>query len=272
VRAGLPGLLIQTDPMCSVSWTRRAGRLVVAMNRDERHDRAPARPPRRWPGGFLAPVDGAAGGTWIAARRDGVVLALLNHHAGGEPAQGEPRVSRGHLVTTLAALPGVPGTGALRACGLPSYAPFRLLVVGRRGGPVVFTWNGRRLTSRRPPSRVGFLTSSSWNSRRVIAARHASFRRFVRAHPSPTRADLIALLTDASDPRGAAWAVCMSRDDARTVSLTVVDVAGAVPKMTYRARPIQSAARVGGTAIATSVWTKSSPLHSSDSAKTLARA
>jgi hypothetical protein len=228
--------------MCSVSWTRRGGGLVVVMNRDERHDRGRARPPRRWPGGFLAPVDADAGGTWIAVRPDGVVVALLNHHAGDVPAAGRPRVSRGTLVATLASAPGIPGVRALRACGLASYAPFRLLVIGRRGTPRVFTWNGARLTSRRLPARVGFVTSSSWNSRRVIAARQARFRRFLREHPAPTRLDLVALHEEDTDPRGTAWAICMTRGDARTVSRTIVEATSDRPTMTYRGR----ASRPGG--------------------------
>jgi hypothetical protein len=205
------------------------------MNRDERHDRAGARPPRRWPAGFVAPVDGGAGGTWIAARPDGVVLALLNHHVDAAPGAGRPRVSRGRLVATLAAHREVPGAAALRACGLASFAPFRLLIVGRRGTPRVFTWNGRRLTSRALPAGAGFLTSSSWNSRRVIAARQARFRRFLRSRPSPTGTDLEALHTETTDPRGTAWAICMARDDARTVSRTTVVVTADGPRMTYRA-------------------------------------
>ena len=219
--------------MCSVSWTRRSGALVVAMNRDERHDRAPARPPRRWRDGFLAPVDGEAGGTWIAARRDGVVLALLNHHAGQAPVAGRSRISRGRLVTTLAAGGRRPDTAAVRASGLAAYAPFRLLVIGATGTPMVYTWNGRRLTSRRLRGRAGFLTSSSWNPSSVIQARHARFRALRRAHPSPTRAELVAFHRQAADGRGPAWAVCMWRNDARTVSLTVVEARAGRVRMVY---------------------------------------
>ena len=208
----------------------------MVMNRDERHDRAPAKAPRRWPAGFLAPVDADAGGTWIAARPDGVVLALLNHHDGVSPPAGQPRLSRGTIVATLAAATGVPDARALRACGLASYAPFRLLVIGRRGTPRVFTWNGTRLTSRRLAARAGFLTSSSWNSRRVIAARQARFRRFLREHPTPTRVDIETLLREDTDPRGTPWAICMTRDDARTVSRTIVDATGERPTMAYRTR------------------------------------
>ena len=109
------------------------------MNRDERRDRAPARPPRRWrgaDGGFTAPVDGDAGGTWIAAKDSGVVLALLNHQAPddsgvvGTPAPGR-RISRGLLVDDAGGANAAPPDAArLRAAGLRSYAPFRLFVAG----------------------------------------------------------------------------------------------------------------------------------------------
>ena len=178
--------------MCSVSWVRRRDALIVVMNRDERRDRAPARPPRRWrgaDGGFTAPVDGDAGGTWIAARDSGVVLALLNHQApddsgvAGTAGAGR-RISRGVLVTTLAAEAAPPDAARLRAAGLASYAPFRLFVTGPRVPPRVFTWNGATLTTRRLDPRLGFLTSSSWNPRAVIPARHARFRAFRARAPA----------------------------------------------------------------------------------------
>src|SRR5688500_1566544 len=122
--------------MCSVSWIRGGGALVVVMNRDERHDRPAARPPRRWPGaggGFTAPEDGLAGGSWIAARDSGVVLALLNHRpqggSRGRPIPATLRRSRGHLVTALAAEATVPDPARVRACGLASFEPFRLFVI-----------------------------------------------------------------------------------------------------------------------------------------------
>ena len=246
--------------MCSVSWVRRRDSLLVVMNRDERRDRAPARPPRRWRGNgeaFTAPVDGDAGGTWIAAKDSGVVLALLNHYApvGSRVVQAAehsgvveldgaadlgvvgaaPRISRGLLVTTLAADTLPPDVARLRSAGLSSFAPFRLFVAGLRVAPRVFTWDGAGLSARRLDPRLGFLTSSSWNARAVIPARHARFRAFARAHPRPARADLVAFHAAASDPRGTPWAVCMSRDDARTVSLTVVEVTTSGATMRYRA-------------------------------------
>jgi uncharacterized protein with NRDE domain len=241
--------------MCSVSWARSRGRVVVVMNRDERRDRALARPPRRWPGlagGFLAPVDVEGGGTWIAVRETGVVIALLNHHDRGdghrddrqradghaaeEDGAGSRRVSRGLLVTALAADTELPDIARLRAAGLGGFASFRLFVGGVAAAPRVFTWNRASLTSHRLDPRRGFLTSSSWNTRAVVAARHARFRAFTDRHPRPTGADLLAFHADAGHPRGTPWAICMAREDARTVSTTVVEAGPDGVSMRYRAR------------------------------------
>jgi hypothetical protein len=91
------------------------------------------------------------------------------------------------------------------------------------------------LTARRLDAPLGFLTSSSWNPRAVIPARQARFRAFARAHPRPTRADLLAFHERADDPRGTPWAIRMSRDDACTVSRTVVEVTASGVSMRYRA-------------------------------------
>jgi len=175
-------------------------------------------------------------GTWIAARDSGVVLALLNHQpARGAPAPAASLISRGRLIAALAGEAGVPDGARLRDAGLASFAPFRLFVAAPAVPPRVFTWNGVALTSRRLDPRAGFLTSSSWNPRAVLPARHARFRAFRRAHPSPSRRDLVAFHDEASDVRGGAWAIRMSRNDARTVSVTAIEVTASGVRMRYRA-------------------------------------
>jgi hypothetical protein len=228
--------------MCSLSWLRGGGRLLVVMNRDERLDRAPAQPPQRWAEyAFTAPRDPDGGGTWIAVRDSGLVIALLNHHPPARPGRAVARrrtgLSRGRLVTALAAEAGVPDAARLRRSMLEAFAPFRLFVAGPRAAPAVFTWDGARLSARRLDPRLGFLTSSSWNPRAVLPARHARFRAFVRQHGGrPSRAALVAFHADAGHPRGGAWAIRMTRDDAGTVSTTVVEAGQAGVRMRYRAR------------------------------------
>jgi uncharacterized protein with NRDE domain len=72
--------------------------LVVVANRDEMLDRASS-PPLRWRGqhgGFLAPRDDVAGGTWLGVNPAGVFVAITNRYLG--PAD-KTRESRGTIVT-----------------------------------------------------------------------------------------------------------------------------------------------------------------------------
>jgi uncharacterized protein with NRDE domain len=74
--------------------------LVVVANRDEHLERASS-PPSIWPGGFLAPRDEVAGGTWLGVNRAGVFVAITNRYLG---PQDPARVSRGALVVEALAL------------------------------------------------------------------------------------------------------------------------------------------------------------------------
>ncbi|MFO0043801.1 MAG: NRDE family protein, partial [Pseudomonadota bacterium] len=81
--------------MCllALAWRERQDwPLLVAANRDEFHHR-PAAPLARWPEGFLAGRDLAAGGTWLGARPDGRFAAVTNHR--GPPEATPGRRSRG---------------------------------------------------------------------------------------------------------------------------------------------------------------------------------
>jgi hypothetical protein len=90
------------------------------------------------------------------------------------------------------------------------------------------------LTARRLGPRLGFLTSSSWRPESVIPARQARFRARWR-EDRPTSGDLVAFHDGSQDPRGSAYAVRMSRADARTVSRTVIEVRAGRVSMDYRA-------------------------------------
>lgn len=74
--------------------------IVVVANRDERLDRASS-PPSIWPGGFLAPRDDVAGGTWLGVNRAGVFVGITNRYLG---PQDPARASRGTIVAEALAL------------------------------------------------------------------------------------------------------------------------------------------------------------------------
>ena len=72
--------------------------LVLAANRDERHDRA-SLPAQWWPElpGVFAGRDLVAGGTWLGITRDGRMAALTNHRDLRRPPRSDAE-SRGALV------------------------------------------------------------------------------------------------------------------------------------------------------------------------------
>lgn len=224
--------------MCTVIWSFKShGELALCFNRDEKHTRAAGLPPQVWPEGFLAPVDATAGGTWLAVRRGGMVLALLNHYpVGFTPVlNGE---SRGALIPALAAQLKAPELPDLRTLVSERMNPFRLLCLAPNDlVPTVFTWDGSSLTRQRPaPRAVGLLTSSSWNTAPVVAARHTMFRAWKKKYPYPLLEDLREFHRQAQHPRGSAWAVCMSREDARTVSMNTIQIANGQAVMTHQLR------------------------------------
>lgn len=203
----------------------------MVCNRDERRSRPEALPPA-WhglEGGVRAvwPVDPAAGGTWIAASEHGVTLSLLNLNLEGPspPSPARPR-SRGLLIPELIGRRSIEEiAAALAGRSLGEYAPFRLLAVapGEAGfWAATFRWDGAALTwAAHPPGRVCLVSSGLGDSR--VLPRLGFFRRAVRRDDP-----------DAQDRfHRHAWpgrreiSVLMSRGEARTVSVTTVEVRSA---------------------------------------------
>lgn len=217
-----------------MTWARRADELTLCFNRDEQHSRAESLPPRVWREGFLAPVDGDAMGTWLAVKTDGTVLALLNHYP-PDFTKRTPAPSRGALVAALAAHPELPTPALLRRLGAESMNPFRLVALSMTR-TVVFTWNGRRLSRDGMFGDTGFITSSSWQTQAVTAVRHEMFRRWLQEIEIPKLEQMIQFHSIAHHAKGSAWAVCMRREDARSVSLNTIHITKGRAVMTHQFR------------------------------------
>jgi hypothetical protein len=122
--------------MCSIVVLIRSGHdwpIVIAANRDERHDRPWLPPGRHWPDRpeIVAGMDVLAGGSWLGVNRTGVVAAVLNRQGTLGPESGKR--SRGELV--LDALDHVDATdaaAALREIDPRAYRPFNLVVADNR--------------------------------------------------------------------------------------------------------------------------------------------
>lgn len=221
--------------MCTASWLSEAGTLVLFFNRDELRTREPALPPaletaagRRW----LAPRDGRAGGTWIAASESGLALALLNKSGGRPPELPE---SRGRIIPRLLDAPSPDALAEeLTALGLGRYAPFRLLALWRAPrAALALAWDGSRLERESLDPALGLLCSSGLGDERATRARGALWQRHRSAASEWGEAQHRAFHRYHS-PAPSAWSVCVHRPEACTVSYTEIDLAEVELRMRYR--------------------------------------
>jgi hypothetical protein len=215
--------------VCTLSWIPLPDGYAVAMNRDERRTRAPALPPVPVDAGgtqALLPVDGDAGGTWISVNDRGHALALLNRWDESPHDAGTPFVSRGLLVRDLA---GLPGAGDLRSAltGLPlsRYRPFTLVSMAPSAQPVLFEWNGLDLSHRTAAEPGLIRTSSGSDQVGVERSRGALFLAASEA-PGGLTAEVLTALHRSHQPERGPLSICMHRNEAVTVSFSLITVSG----------------------------------------------
>jgi len=223
--------------VCTVSIIPLASagyRLVT--NRDESRRRAAADPPE-WRGPptlpvrALWPTDSHAGGTWVAAAETGLALALLNVNArGAETAPARPgRRSRGLLIPTLIdSRGGDEAADRLLAADLSRFDPFRLIAVEPDGDGLPRAldarWDGERLHVTAHGTRATCFASSGLGDGFVLARLPLFEEVVVSAGATPESQDAFHAHRWADRPE---ISVLMSRDAARTVSVTTVEVSPA---------------------------------------------
>ncbi|MDE0825866.1 MAG: NRDE family protein [Akkermansiaceae bacterium] len=208
--------------MCTLTWWREsAERFEVFFSRDEKKTRSRAVEPRRCEVEgvrYLSPQDPDAGGTWMVANEQGVVVCLLNrwHDRIDVP---EPVRSRGLLVEAMAGMENVPAVEEqLRSEDLTHVQPLTLVVfdrVGERG----FDWNGRELKQVKMSMPM---CSSSFHFDQVELARKNRFEElFGRVHWEGR--DLEKFHAD-TEGGASAYTIRMCRPDAQTMSRSRVRV------------------------------------------------
>lgn len=209
----------------------------LVFNRDERRTRRPALPPAVGRYGSVRaahPVDPDGSGTWVAASAAGLVFALLNETDGPEGTMSGPPVSRGLVIPALLASRCL-AEAEDRLSGYPAdvHRGFRVLVASDRA-VLEAVHSGDGLTIRRhgPASRL-MRTSSSLDP---VTARHRRTALFDRLVPHPCVAAQDAFHAHRWRLAPSA-SVLMARPDARTVSVTAVDVFAHGLRLTYRAVP-----------------------------------
>lgn len=222
--------------MCTVTiisgGAGQSGGMRVVCNRDESRSRPPAMPPK-WreiegsPGArAIWPMDLEAGGTWIAAADSGLVLCLLNVNP--EPPPRLPRSgleSRGLVIPSLIGLHNPQAVvRRLTQTSLKRFAPFRLLaMLGSRAGADVaeLRWDRSTLSvAWRSGAAACFVSSGLGDS--LAAPRLDLFDEMVASPgPTPDRQDEFHRHQWPDRPE---ISVLMARADARTVSITTLEV------------------------------------------------
>jgi hypothetical protein len=219
--------------MCTLSWRLDESGYVLAVNRDERRTRLPAEAPRLQSsasGDFLAPVDGDAGGTWVAVNEHGLALVLLNAPLAVLERPAETYTSRGQLVRMLAgASDAVVVAGALAPRSLGAFRGFKLALFAPGAAPRAWTWDGAAIA---PSAPAMPLCSSPLPDLAIAAERE---RAFARRAPSGL-ADLLAVHASHGGEKGPC-SVCMHAPEAGTVSLTAVEVDPGAVRMRYAGGP-----------------------------------
>jgi len=229
--------------MCTATLNREPGRLLLTMNRDERRDRAPEKPPAVFgtddgAAAWTAPIDGPSGGTWVGVNDQGVVAALLNAYQPGDKAghrRGAP--SRGRIIPAL--LHKGSFQEALSWFGNvfdpAAYRSFTL-VVATKERDITFRWLGEgSLETEESDDRWRFWSSSSWRTGEVLSWREAQFRLWKKdGAPFAGHIPSVHLL----QPGGLAeWAPLMARSYAATRSITQIELSQNTTTLRYWPRP-----------------------------------
>lgn len=215
--------------MCTLSWVPLPEEhgYALAMNRDERRTRVRGIPPTaelikgvR----VMLPRDPEAGGTWVSVNALGLSLALLNRYEDTPHDDAGVYTSRGLLVRSLAHLAELSLVrDSLNSGRLSDYRAFTLACVSPGSSPHLFEWNGRNLdcTVVEAPGLVR--ASSGSDQTRAEQERGALFREAAQEEWGLTPARLEALHRSHRPVRGP-FSICMHRDEAETVSLSLITV------------------------------------------------
>ena len=246
--------------MCTLSLIPRPNSgLRVACNRDESRACPPALAPQmRTAGGrrFVMPVDPVSDGTWIAASDAGLVAVLLNAYppelAGSafEPAgsafeaagrvfdlSATPLVSRGTIIPSLLAAEDLDALIASARSVDPSrFAPFRLVVAdAQEVAELSWARPAVVLRSRRSLPGPAMFTSSGLGDELVDRPRRELFDHWF-GQPAGWPAEQDAFHRHVW-PEAPELSVCMSRDDACTVSYTTVEIGPDAVTLSYFPAP-----------------------------------
>jgi hypothetical protein len=216
----------------------------VVCNRDESRIRPPASNPR-WraagAGKALWPMDMEAGGTWIAISEAGMTLCVLNVNPDPPAVVERPANarSRGLLIPELIGEGSVAAAlERLERMPLSQYTPFRLLGIETVDGEMRLgeaRWDRGHFGVAWFGNDPAAFSSSGLGDSRALPRVDLFEDLVVRPGATPSRQDEYHRHVWEDRPE---VSVLMTREDARTVSITTVEMlAGRGPQMLYEPIP-----------------------------------
>jgi hypothetical protein len=147
----------------------------------------------------------------------------------------EPK-SRGQLPLIHAACKNLEeAEEQFQSLDLAPYPPFHFLAVEPSGSAILITWDGSQTMVSHPDWDNLPITTSSFETEKVVAARKALFKARVVDTGNPLTA--MESFHKSPDRLPDTYAVLMTRESAKTVSVSRIDVSGSTVQMTYQARP-----------------------------------
>jgi len=241
--------------MCTVTLAPLPGETLwrLAVNRDERRDRPAARPPEMRTFGrrrAAMPIDPESDGTWVAVNDAGLAMTLLNvnpdptsPHDRAANRRTDERQSRGGVIPAL--LQHDTLEDALRdaeAIAPARVRPFRLLIVDeRRIASVLNDGLSLHVHRRTIDDRVAMFCSSGLGDELVRPPRQKLLHEMFDTASPADWCDVQDAYHRHRWPDRPELSVCMSRDDARTVSLTVIERGPDHARLDYHPGPPNAA-------------------------------
>lgn len=222
--------------MCTVSWLRQADGYVLLCNRDERHSRKPAMGPKLGETQgipLIAPIDGDYGGSWIGVNHFGVTLCLLNRYGDRTVERGHNYISRGLLLLDLMhCRERQQFERIFREITLERFRPFTLAMLSAAEPATVIHWTGRERIIHPDAETDLPLVSSSLKDPEVGRLRKEHFH-ILFGGTVPASVRLLHEYHRSHCPGRGPYSVCMHREDAATVSLSVVTVTRGLIEFSY---------------------------------------
>lgn len=221
--------------MCTVTVVPGDGMVRLACNRDESHSRVTALPPRVQRFGdcqAILPIDPVSAGTWVAVNDAGLAMTLLNVNREYRPARSDrcPQ-SRGMIIPRLLRHDSLSSaTRAALDLDPTRFAPFRLVLADRRDLAEIYS-DGKGLWLSWRLEGPHFFTSSGLGDEMVDGVRRDLFHEhFHQPGDWLARQEAFHRHRWPDQPQ---LSVCMHREDARTVSYTLVTIEPDRVMLTY---------------------------------------